>query len=244
MSNTTKCEFCGAELAARYIDNPLKTHAKHAPLKRIMIGYELCDCGGAQRDRIERMEREEARKAAERAQLIDAKMRKAGIPERYLFSQHEMAASMAESVATAGKGYYIDGPQGTGKTHLAYSVARLCVMDGIKTTCVSSTALMEAYRFRRKEDADLTRRLMACGLLVIDDLGKEAPTQYACERLFEVIDTRYNSMRPVIITSNYARGAIASKLAEGDVGKSIASRLNEMTQRIHIDGEDRRLNRG
>lgn len=244
MSNTTKCEFCGADLAARYIDNPLKTHAKHAPLKRIMIGYELCDCDGAQRDRIERMEREEARKAAERAQMIDAKMRKAGIPERYLFAQHDMAASMADSVSTAGKGYYIDGPQGTGKTHLAFSVARLCVMVGIKTTCVSSTALMETYRFRSKEDADLTRRLMACGLLVIDDLGKESPTQYACERLFEVIDNRYNSMKPVIITSNYSRGEIARKLTEGDVGKSIASRLNEMTQRIHIDGEDRRLNRG
>lgn len=243
MSNTIKCEFCGAELAARYIDNPLKTKAKHAPLKRIMIGYELCDCSGAQRDRIERMEREEALKAAERAQLLDAKMRKAGIPERYLFAQHEMAASMADSVAS-GKGYYIDGPQGTGKTHLAYSVARLCVMTGIKTTCVSSTALMEAYRFRSKEDADLTRRLMACGLLVIDDLGKESPTQYACERLFEIVDTRYNSMRPIIVTSNYSRGEIARKLTEGDVGKSIASRLSEMTQRIHIDGEDRRLNRG
>lgn len=244
MNNTTNCEFCGAELSARYIDNPLKTHAKHAPRKRIMVGYELCDCDGAQRDRIERMQREEARKAAERAQLIDAKMRKAGIPERYLFAQHEMAASMAESVSTSGKGYYIDGPQGTGKTHLAYSVARLCVMDGVKTTCVSSTALMEAYRFRSRQDADMTRRLMRCDLLVIDDLGKESPTQYACERLFEVIDTRYNTMRPVIVTSNYSRGEIARKLTEGDVGKSIASRLNEMTQRIHIDGEDRRLSRG
>lgn len=234
MSNTIDCEFCGKPREELFT-----TLAGH----RVGFGYAMCTCKGAADARVARILEEDARKEAEKARQLESKLRKAGIPERYLGAQHDMAASMADSVA-AGKGFYIDGPQGTGKTHLAYAVARICVDRNIKTKCVSSTALMEAYRFRRKEDADLTSRLMACKLLVIDDLGKESPTQYACERLFEVIDSRYNSMRPVIVTSNYARGEIARKLTEGDVGKSIASRLNEMTQRIHIDGEDRRLNRG
>ena len=234
MSNTTKCEFCGAELES---------------IPVMLCGKEFdpickpCNCEQARNARMAAMLAEDERERAKRKKRLDSMLRKAGIPERYLEAEHEMAQSMADSVAL-GKGYYIDGPQGTGKTHLAYSVARICIGRGIRTACISSTALMEAYRNRSKDDADLTRRLMACKLLVIDDLGKESPTQYACERLFEIIDTRYNYMRPVIVTSNYSRGEIARKLTEGDVGKSIASRLSEMTQRIHIDGEDRRLNRG
>lgn len=243
MSNTTKCEFCGAELAARYIESPFSVGGRHAQKPRFCIGHELCGCEGARNDRIERMEREEAEKAKEQAIRLANKLRSSGVPERYLGAEHDMAPSMADSVSM-GKGFYIDGPQGTGKTHLAYSVARICIARGIKTACISSTALMEAYRNHSEDDAELARRLMACKLLVIDDLGKESPTQYACERLFEIVDTRYNSMRPIIVTSNYSRGEIARKLTEGDVGKSIASRLSEMTQRIHIDGEDRRLNRG
>lgn len=240
MTSTTRCEFCGAELAERYIDSPVKQMGKNQSPQRIRIGTEMCGCEGAQRDRIERMALEDARAAENRAAKLAQKMRSSGVPERYLCAEHETAPFMADSVAM-GKGYYIDGPQGTGKTHLAYSVARICIGQGAKVACVSSTALMEAYRFRRKEDADLTRRLMACKLLVMDDLGKESPTQYACERLFEVIDSRYSSMRPVIVTSNYRRGEIARKLTEGDVGRSIASRLAEMTQSIHLDGVDRRL---
>lgn len=244
MSDTINCEFCGAKLAARYIESPFRPPGKHDdPKPRYRIGYELCGCEGARNERMERMEREEAERAKEQAIRLANKLRASGVPERYLGAEHDMAPAMADSVS-AGKGFYLDGPQGTGKTHLAYSVARICIDRGIKTACVSSTALMEAYRNRNREDAELTRRLKACKLLVIDDLGKESPTQYACERLFEIIDTRYNSMRPIIVTSNYSRGEIARKLTEGDVGKSIASRLSEMTQRIHIDGEDRRLNRG
>ena len=243
MSNTINCPHCGSELTARYIDSPVKRVNGFANHERIFMGYELCNCDGARIERVRRIEREDAEKAAEKAARLESRLRKAGIPERYLTAEHELAPSMADSIAS-GKGYYIDGTQGTGKTHLAYSVARICVGRGIKTACISSTALMEAYRNRSRDDADTTRRLTACKLLVIDDLGKESPTQYACERLFEIIDSRYNSMRPVIVTSNYSRGEIARKLTEGDVGKSIASRLNEMTQRIRMDGEDRRINHG
>ena len=81
-------------------------------------------------------------------------------------------------------------------------------------------------------------------MLVLDDLGKEAPTAYACERLFDIVNERYNAMLPIVVTSNYSRGEIARKLTEGDVGRSIASRLCEMTRSVHMDGTDRRLANG
>lgn len=39
-------------------------------------------------------------------------------------------------------------------------------------------------------------------LLIIDDLGVERSTEYAMEQMFFVIDSRYRSRRPMIITTN------------------------------------------
>ena len=99
-------------------------------------------------------------------------------------------------------------------------------------------------RSRSAENRAATDELARCRVLVLDDLGKEAPTAYACERLFDIVNERYNALLPVIVTSNYTRGEIAQRLVEGDVGRSIASRLCEMTRRVHVDGEDRRLRHG
>lgn len=39
-------------------------------------------------------------------------------------------------------------------------------------------------------------------LLVIDDLGVERDTPYSLEKIYEIIDTRYRSGKPLIITTN------------------------------------------
>ncbi len=41
-----------------------------------------------------------------------------------------------------------------------------------------------------------------CSLLVIDDLGVERSTEYAMEKMFTVIDSRYRSRKPLIVTTN------------------------------------------
>ena len=45
-------------------------------------------------------------------------------------------------------------------------------------------------------------------LLVIDDLGVERSTEYAMEQMFFVIDSRYRSRRPMIITTNLKLGEL------------------------------------
>lgn len=215
MTSTTRtCPHCGM---------PHNSLTVNALGRDYEISAPACDC--EERIELERNLRREAN---------------AGIPARYAEATHPNAQTLAEDVKD-GQSLYLDGTQGSGKTHLAMAIARLLIAEGYHVRAVVAPALMEALRSRSKEDRTETDRLRTCRVLVIDDLGKEAPTAYACERLFDIINDRYNSMRPVIITSNYTRGEIAKRLTEGDTGRSIASRLSEMCRRIHMDGQDRRL---
>lgn len=234
MSNTINCPHCGAELPAKTVE----FNGRCVP-----IGYEFCHCEGAVAERVARMREEQEREAAREAEEIRRKCVAAGIPKRYLDAEHPNAEAVAEAVE-AGQGFYVYGEQGTLKTTLAMAAARLLVARGVQVRACVVPNLMEAMRSRTAEDRALTERLSTSQVLILDDLGKESATAYACERLFTIINDRYNAMLPVIVTSNYSRGEIARKLTEGDVGRSIASRLVETTRIVHLDGADRRLCRG
>ena len=53
-----------------------------------------------------------------------------------------------------------------------------------------------------EDRADFIASFDEYDLLIIDDLGVERSTEYAMEQMFFVIDSRYRSRRPMIITTN------------------------------------------
>ena len=53
-----------------------------------------------------------------------------------------------------------------------------------------------------EDRADFIASLELYDLLIIDDLGVERSTEYAMEQMFYVIDSRYRSRKPMIITTN------------------------------------------
>lgn len=238
MSNTTDavavCEHCGEPLAPMTVNAMGRVHR---------IGWLPCHCEAATAERIAAMQAEQERERMEERAAELQRRRNAGIPERYLCAEAENAQAIAD-LWVEGIGFYIDGPQGTGKSHAAAAATVRLMHLGCSARFVVVPDLMEAMRTRKIEDRDLTDLLCAVDVLVLDDLGKETPTAYACERLFHIVNARYNANLPIGVTSNFTRGEIAQKLTEGDVGRSIASRLCEMTRRIHIDGPDRRLRHG
>ena len=90
----------------------------------------------------------------------------------------------------------------------------------------------------------LLRQLQRYDFAFIDDLGKEflgrefnaASSKWAEEKLFEVLNARYNSQKPTIFSSNYSIGELASLL---NLDKAIVERINEMSTRvIKLEGDD------
>ena len=80
-------------------------------------------------------------------------------------------------------------------------------------------------------------------MLIIDDLGKERPSEWTLEKLFTIINNRYENNLPVIITTNYNRDKLRERLANNknyEIADSIISRLYEMCKGLAIYGNDKR----
>ena len=78
-------------------------------------------------------------------------------------------------------------------------------------------------------------------LLVIDDMGKEPPTDWAISTVYSIVNARYEACLPTIVTTNYATGDLISRMtpkATGDDTTAIATvdRLLEMCAGISITG--------
>ena len=101
-----------------------------------------------------------------------------------------------------GKGLLLYGDVGTGKSYYA--------------ACIANRLLEKGYSAKMTNFATLTNDLSGMGegknryidelnqysLLVIDDLGAERKSDYVREIVFNIIDSRYRSGKPMIITTN------------------------------------------
>ena len=233
------CPHCGEKRPMR-----MRTVTIFKRTREVPIGYAPCQCEGAKAAyaEAERKAEEEKRKKAEAKR--DRVLEKAGIPLRYRHAEHRYAEKMA-ALAKGGQGFYIHGPNGTGKTTLAMAVAIILAESGSNVLAVPTYDLMEAMRSRKDEDRTLFAHAASCDVLILDDLGKEASnTAYACEKLFAIIDKRDKTEKPTIITTNYLLSEIATKITEGTIGEAIASRLAGSCKQVLLDGEDWRLKNG
>lgn len=164
------------------------------------------------------------------------------IPPRYANSRFEDlpadVRTKIETVRKTAKGIYLHGPIGVGKTHAAHAMVTKLREMGIRTLIYSAPALFDLIRddFDHKDSHNLDRLLEFRGLLFIDDLGVEKPTEWVMETLYKIINSRYEAMLPTYFTSNLEVGELADRL-----GDRIASRIAEMCYIIKMDGPDRRL---
>jgi len=102
------------------------------------------------------------------------------------------------------------GTFGCGKTHLAAAIANfMAERKHVQTLFVTVPALLDQLRntYDTKEQTftDLMEQIQAVQLLVLDDFGAEQPTDWAKEKLFQILNRRYISAAPTVITSNLAQ---------------------------------------
>jgi DNA replication protein DnaC len=101
------------------------------------------------------------------------------------------------------------GPCGVGKTHLAAAVANQLLDRGEPVLFTVVPDLLDHLRatFGPSSEVAYDERfelVRSVPLLVLDDLGTESATAWAREKLYQLINHRYNLELPTIITSNRA----------------------------------------
>jgi DNA replication protein DnaC len=131
----------------------------------------------------------------------------------------------------------LSGSVGTGKTHLAAAVANATLENGHQTVMFAVVPdLLDHLRatFDPSRGVDYDKRfndIRDTFLLVLDDLGTENATPWAKEKLYQIINHRYNQQLPTVITTNQAERAVDER---------IVSRMLDtgLTKRITLVGED------
>jgi DNA replication protein DnaC len=139
----------------------------------------------------------------------------------------------------AGRGLWIQGDVGTGKTTLAMLVSKAALDAGRSVAIYSLPRLLNLLRESMDSDAgmlDFMDRLTAVDLLHIDDLGAENRTDWVLEQLYSIVNARYEAERPIIATTNVMPDELSERL-----GPRTVSRLVEICgDLIPLYGEDKR----
>jgi DNA replication protein DnaC len=143
----------------------------------------------------------------------------------------------------AGRGLWLMGDTGTGKTTLAMLISKQVLAGGRAVAIYSLPKLLA--RIRRTYDAEpggesylaLFEQLTSVDLLHIDDLGAEKRSDWVLEQLYALINERYEAQRSILVTTNLDQAAL-----EDQIGPRTVSRLVEICgDPLPLFGDDKRI---
>jgi DNA replication protein DnaC len=142
----------------------------------------------------------------------------------------------------SGRGLWLFGDVGTGKTTLAMIVAQAALTARRSVAIYSLPRLLAEIRTSFEDGSenthvDLLNRLSAVDLLHIDDVGAERTSPWVLEQLYALVNARYEDERSMVITTNICD---PDELRE-QIGPRTVSRLSEMCEPIPLTGGDHRL---
>ncbi len=244
---------------------------------------ECSSCGGSGQILVETEKGRHVRQCACVAQRkLERTLELAGIPQRYqactvddyvtdfpganktLLMAKLYAARFIEEFPRPGAatpGVMFVGSIGVGKTHLAAAMLKTLISER------RASGLFVDYRELLKKlqhsysqrgdgsEADILAPVLSAEILVLDELGAVKPTEWVMDTIGYVLNSRYNSCRTTILTTNYANlpataiqpGMAASNNLRsvpreetlGDrIGERIRSRLLEMCVSLEMHGMD------
>lgn len=139
-------------------------------------------------------------------------------------------------------GLYCAACTGAGKTHLATAILKGVILKGYSGVYCNVPHLLEMLRelmFDRAtyDDRGFLARYESADLLVLDDLGSETVTGWVQDRLYLLVNRRYEEMGRTIATTNCDDTTLRER-----VGERVESRLLEMCNyRLDFPDEDYRM---
>jgi len=153
--------------------------------------------------------------------ILDQKM--LNLAQKYIDHWHE--------IRQGNYGLLLWGPSGTGKTYLSACIANALIEKEVSVRMISLSDIM--YR-NYNEINDYIEEVCRAELLIIDDFGIERNTSYSLETTYRVINKRYLTHKPLIVSTNLSPDAM--KYNDNPERQRIYDRIFEMTVPIPFTG--------
>ena len=243
----TKCVWCNKEL-------PVERHSIGG---REYVVTLPCTCDKSKEEQAKKIERQRSEALGK---SLDTALVSAGVPARYMAAQIDdkdfEQMEISQSISWTKKGLYLFGSVGCGKTYRACAVLRAygkkyayeIVRNVFKVPTLEFTSSDKLFDSMRKEMGsfsahDTIERLKTADIVCIDDIGKEKPSEWTVEKLFTIVNSRYEAMLPTIFTSQYSVGELGQRLYEAgnvETAKAILSRIAGESEIVNMGSVDRR----
>ncbi|MFN3354793.1 MAG: ATP-binding protein [Pseudomonas sp.] len=162
-----------------------------------------------------------------RDRLLNERLLDAGIPDRFMGctldnwsaeapAQLQALAACSGFVEAFGENFAVGrsamllGTVGTGKTHLGAAMLQAVIRehahDGLRGLYATAGSIIRdvkaTFGNRGRTEEDVYGDLIRPDLLVIDEVGVQHGTDFECQVLFEVINGRYEKIKPTVVVSN------------------------------------------
>ena len=149
----------------------------------------------------------------------------------------KMAYDRAAEYAQSPRGWLVlKGGYGCGKTHLAVAIADYRLALGHPVLFVNTPDLLDHLRATFNPESTVTYderfdEVRSSPLLILDDLGTQSNSEWAQEKLYQILNFRYNAKLPTVITTNLELEAIEIRVRSRMVDPGLS-------QIIHIKAPD------
>lgn len=253
-----KCEFCDKEL------KPIGLDYLYVNISPESIQYQRCTCDKAkeywnEKDKQDAEEQKRKRfknmiNVIYKQNYVGRKYQKLNFENFIIDLNNKNAVKMANDYIIKNKdkilsnGLIIMGESGIGKTHLAAAIANKLiendkiVLMGRLTTLFDM--IKETFRDNTKSEKELIELYSNVDMIIIDDLGTEKISSWALEKLYTIIQNRFENGLPIIITTRFDKKGLISRFSysnDQDLIDATISKLYQMCYGITLKSTKKEL---
>ena len=209
----------------------------------------VCKCESKEMEEKKRQEEyEEQMRRINRlkeASMMDKKYREVTFETYEVREENKKVFEMAKKYADRfqdmykkSQGLLLYGPVGTGKSFTAACIGNY-LLNNAKPVIMTSFVKILQDVWENDREAEYITILNSASLLIIDDLGTERETDYALEKVYNIIDSRVRANKPMIITSNLELNGMME--CEDIRKKRIYDRILECCYPMYVGGKSFRM---
>ena len=205
----------------------------------------LCPCQSAaekqrkaaeeKRERLERIQRRKAHGLQDR-RLYDCTFANDNGKTPGLTAKAKRYVEHWEDMKAGNIGYLLWGSVGTGKSYLAGCIANALMEKEISVRMTNFALILNDLAATFEGKNEYISNLCRYPLLILDDFGMERGTEYGLEQVYNVIDSRYRSGKPLIVTTNLTLTELQNP--QDTPHARIYDRLLEMCAPVCFSGEN------